>query len=363
MEGVVKEFWQDCRVFLTGHTGFKGGWLSLWLQRMGSQVAGYALPPHTEPNLFTLARVSEGIASTFGNINDLPKLKAALAAHRPEIVFHLAAQPLVRASYQDPAGTYETNVLGTANLLEVVRGVESVRAVVIVTSDKCYENREWIWPYRENDRLGGRDPYSSSKACAELVTSAYRGSFFPVERYAEHRVAIATARAGNVIGGGDWARDRLLPDMMRAFQSGETLRVRNPAATRPWQHVLEPLCGYLTLAQKLHDRGPEFSGAWNFGPRLEDVCSVEWIVQHLAARWSSFGGSVPRWETDPGPHPHEARMLRLDWTKAAEKLDWRPRLSLSEALDLTLDWYRGVQAGENAREECLAQLAAYGCNL
>jgi CDP-glucose 4,6-dehydratase len=309
--------------------------------------------------LFQVAHVADGIASTIGDINDLPRLRSALQAHQPEVVFHLAAQSLVRASYQDPVGTYATNVLGTASLLEAVRETPSVRAVVVVTSDKCYENREWLWPYRENDRLGGSDPYSNSKACAELVVEAYRNSFFPLDRFVEHRVAVATARAGNVIGGGDWSADRLIADIVRAFVSGEALQIRNPEAVRPWQHVLEPLRGYLTLAQKLVEQGTEFSGAWNFGPNPGKEKPVKWIVERLASRWAELGGAPPRWQVDPGPHPHEAHMLKLDSSKAAERLGWRPALSLPEALDMTLDWYRAAQSGEDAREKCLAQIAGY----
>ncbi len=359
VEGLVSRFWQQRRVFLTGHTGFKGGWLTLWLRQLGAQVAGYALPPHTQPNLFQAANVAEGMASTLGDINDLPRLTQALQAHRPEVVFHLAAQSLVRPSYADPVGTYAVNALGTASLLQAVRAVPSVQAVVIVTSDKCYENREWVWPYRENDRLGGHDPYSNSKACAELMTSAFRSSFFPLEKYAEHGVAIASARAGNVIGGGDWSQDRLLADIVRAFGTGQTLRIRNPQATRPWQHVLEPLRGYMMLAEALHRDGPRFSGAWNFGPHYADARPVQWIVEHMAARWTAHGGSAPRWEVDAGPHPHEAQMLKLDWTKAAQGLGWHPALSLEQALDLTLDWYQSVQQGAAAHEKCATQLAAY----
>ena len=359
MENLVNDFWLGRRVFLTGHTGFKGSWLSLWLEQLGAETTGYALAPHTTPNLFTAANVAEGMTSVIGNLSDFTHLKQSLISHRPEIVLHLAAQSLVRTSYQNPIGTYETNVLGTARLLEAVRSCDSVRAVVIITTDKCYENREWIWPYRENDALGGHDPYSNSKACAELVTAAYRNSFFPIEHYSEHRVAIASARAGNVIGGGDWSADRLIADIVRAFGAGETLRIRNPAATRPWQHVLEPLRGYLSLAENLYRHGTKYSGAWNFGPHYNDARSVGWIVEHLSSRWASAGCSAPRWELDPGPHPHEAQMLKLDWTKAAIDLGWQPVLSLTEALDWTLDWYQGVQAGTDARRKCLSQIEMY----
>ena len=361
MENMVNTFWRDRKVFLTGHTGFKGSWLSLWLQQLGAQVMGYALPPHTSPSLFAIADVAQGMTSVLGDLADLDKLQAALVQHQPEIVLHLAAQSLVRASYQDPIRTYETNVLGTARLLQAVRACPSVRAVVIITTDKVYENQEWVWAYRENDLLGGHDPYSNSKACAEFVTSAFRNSFFSPAKYAEHKVAVASARAGNVIGGGDWAADRLIVDIVRAFTSGATLRIRNPNATRPWQHVLEPLRGYLTLAQKLHEQGTQFSGAWNFGPRYEDAKSVQWIVEHMAAHWNaSPSATPPRWQIDDGVHPHEANMLSLDWTHASHDLGWQPALSLSQALDLTLDWYRDVEAGQNARQKCLTQLDAYG---
>ncbi|HWF67787.1 MAG TPA: CDP-glucose 4,6-dehydratase [Acidobacteriaceae bacterium] len=359
MEDLVNAFWQGRKVFLTGHTGFKGGWLSLWLQQLGAEVSGYAFAPHTTPNLFGAARVAEGMTSTIADLNNLQHLKDAMASHRTEIVLHLAAQSLVRVSYQDPIGTYETNVLGTARMLEAVRSCDSVRAVVVVTTDKCYENHEWVWPYREIDALGGHDPYSNSKACAELVTSAYRNSFFPVDRYAEHNVAIASARAGNVIGGGDWSSDRLIADIIRAFTAGETLRIRNPKATRPWQHVLEPLRGYLSLAENLYRHGAKFSGAWNFGPQYDDGRPVEWIVEHLASRWRPSGNSPPRWEIDRASHPHEAQMLKLDWTKASLNLGWNPVLSLPKALDMTLDWYQSVQAGEDARQKCLNQIEAY----
>lgn len=362
MEDLVNSaFWQKRRVFLTGHTGFKGGWLSLWLQHLGADVVGYALEPHTTPNLFAKANVTQRMTSIIGNLNDLSRLKTVLADHKPEIILHLAGQSLVRAGYRNPVATYETNVLGTASLLEATRNCDSARAVVVVTSDKVYQNREWVWPYRESDKLGGHDPYSNSKACAELVTNSYRDSFFPPARYAEHGIAIATARAGNVIGGGDWSADRLIADIVRAFASGETLQIRNPKATRPWQHVLEPLRGYLTLAEKLHQHGPKFSGAWNFGPHYDDAKPVEWIVEHMASRWIAHCHTLPKWEIDHGPHPHEAQMLKLDWTKAAHELDWYPALSLTEALDLTLDWYQSVQRGEDAREKCVSQVAAY-CN-
>ncbi len=352
MEGLVKMFWQGRKVFLTGHTGFKGSWLSLWLEKLGADVMGYALAPERQPNLFEAVDASRGMQSVIGDTRNLDALRTSLVAHAPEIVIHLAAQPLVRRSYDDPTGTYATNVLGTANVLEAVRFAKSVRSVVVITTDKCYENKEWIWAYRENDALGGHDPYSSSKACAELVVSSFRDSFFHPRKYSDHRVAVASARAGNVIGGGDWSIDRLLPDIARSFSAGQTLRIRNPRAIRPWQHVLEPLRGYLTLAAKLSEHGTKFSGAWNFGPRYSDAKSVEWIVEHAVKVW----GPPAKWEADPGDHPHEDQMLKLDWTKASLELGWQPKLQLKDALDLTLDWYRDVLAGKDAREKCLEQI-------
>lgn len=365
----MKTFWQGRKVFLTGHTGFKGSWLALWLQQLEADVMGYALPPPDGPSLFTAANVADGMTSVIGDLGDLAAMKDAMHRHRPVIVIHMAAQSLVRASYQDPIGTYETNVLGTAKLLEAVRSCDSVHAVVIVTTDKCYENREWLWAYRENDALGGFDPYSNSKACAEMVVSAYRNSFFHPAMYAEHGVSIATARAGNVIGGGDWSSDRLIVDIIRAFSSGEVLKIRSPLAIRPWQHVLDPLRGYLMLAQKLYAHGTQFSGAWNFGPQYTGAKTVEWIVEYLAARWQTSAAkdasapATPRWETDRGEHPHEAQMLKLDWTKASLELGWHPRLSIAQALDLTLEWYGAILAGGSAREKCLSQLEAYGLTL
>jgi CDP-glucose 4,6-dehydratase len=356
LEGLVSMFWQGRKVFLTGHTGFKGSWLALWLKQLGADVMGYALPAGAQPNLFDAAQVGSSIQSQIGNILDLASLRQAIAEFAPEVVFHLAAQSLVRLSYQDPVGTYATNVLGTANLLEAVRSCDSVRAVVIITTDKCYENKEWIWAYRENDVLGGYDPYSNSKACAEFVVSSYRNSFFHPADFTRHKVAIASARAGNVIGGGDWSTDRLIPDIMRAFSAGELLRIRHPAAVRPWQHVLEPLRGYLMLAQGLYENGIRFSGAWNFGPHSGDAQSVGWIVEHMAKAW----GPTARWELDRGEHPHEAQTLKLDWTKASLELDWQPKLHLTEALAMTLDWYQGVVEGKNARQKCYEQIAKYG---
>lgn len=357
LEGLVMDraFWSGKRVLITGHTGFKGSWLSLWLQRMGAQVIGYALAPPTEPSLFEIAGVADGMTHILGDVRDLERLQAVLAEHRPEVVIHMAAQPLVRYSYQHPVETYATNVMGTVHLLEAVRHTEGVRVVVCVTSDKCYENREWVWGYRENEPMGGHDPYSSSKGCAELVISAYRRSFFPPEEYARHGVAVASVRAGNVIGGGDWAQDRLIPDIMRAFLEGRPVVIRSPGAIRPWQHVLEPLGGYLLLAERLWERGPEFAEAWNFGPNDDDARPVAWIVEYLATRW----GEGARWELDSGRHPHEAHYLKLDCSKAKNLLGWFPRLNLATALDWVVEWYRGHQRGEDMRRLTESQIARY----
>lgn len=363
MEGVVMMFWHGKKVFLTGHTGFKGSWLSLWLQTLGAEVTGYSLGPLTTPSLFEAASIASGMRSITGDICDMPHLKRIMAECKPEIVVHMAAQSLVRISYQDPILTYHTNVMGTANMLQAVRETPSVSAVLVITSDKCYENRNSPSGYRETDVLGGHDPYSSSKACAELVVSAYRSSFFGIDRSNAHPVTIASARAGNVIGGGDWAQDRLVPDIVRAISAGTTLKVRNPAATRPWQHVLEALRGYLMLAQKLYEDGAAFAGAWNFGPDSDDAKSVRWIVEQIASSWSSGVA----WEFDEGEHPHEAQMLYLDWSKAAEHLGWHPALRLPEALSMTMDWYEHFLSGQNMREKCLGQIAVYcekaGCQI
>ena len=349
-------FWQDKKVFLTGHTGFKGSWLSLWLQHLGTELTGYALDPPTDPSLFVKADVAAGMRSVIGDLRDASRLAEAMHTAQPEVVFHLAAQPLVRHSYVDPVGTYETNVLGTIHLLEAVRKAPSVRAVVVITTDKCYENKEWIWPYRETDPLGGYDPYSSSKACAEIVTSSWRDSFFNPTDYAQHKVAIASARAGNVIGGGDWASDRLIADIVRAFSVGKTLEIRNPAATRPWQHVLEPLRGYLTLGERLYsDGGSNYASAWNFGPQYTDARPVEWIVRYLSEKW----GSGAEWKLESKPQVHEAQMLKLDWSKAHASLGWQPVLSLPEALEYTIAWYQKELAGGSARELCTGQIGDY----
>lgn len=353
MEGmeVNPDFWGDKRVFLTGHSGFKGGWLSLWLQAMGAEAHGYALNPPTAPSLFNVAKVGKGMASSeIADIRDADRLRHAMQAARPEIVFHLAAQPLVRYSYAQPVETYAVNVMGTVNLLEAVRATSSVKAVVIVTTDKCYENREWTWGYRENESVGGFDPYSSSKGCAELVTSAYRRSYLE-----SAGVAMASARAGNVIGGGDWAADRLIPDFLRALDAGETLRIRSPLSIRPWQHVLEPLSGYLLLAQKLYEEGADYGEAWNFGPDDEDAKPVQWIVERLIQAW----GEGANWVLDGGDHPHEAHYLKLDCSKAKAYLDWHPRWHLEGTLAAIIDWHRAYQAGKDMRTFSLDQIRKY----
>lgn len=348
-------FWRGRRVFVTGHTGFKGGWLSLWLASLDAEVAGYALPPPTTPSLFDLARIGERVVHTEGDIRDPARLTDAMARHRPEIVFHMAAQPLVRASYDDPAETYAVNVLGTAHVLDAVRRIGGVRAVVVITSDKCYENREWHWGYREDEAMGGADPYSASKGCTELVAASYRRSFFDPAAHDRHGVALATVRAGNVIGGGDWAADRLVPDAMRAFGRGETLTLRYPGAIRPWQHVLEPLAGYLNVAERLFHEGPAFGEGWNFGPGEDGERTVGTVVETLAALW----GAGARWTVTGEPQPHEARFLKLDCAKAKARLGWRPRLGFDAALDRTVAWYRAHAEGRDMGAVTLSQIADY----
>lgn len=349
-------FWKGKNILITGHTGFKGGWLSLWLQSIGSNVVGYSLEPSTNPALFNVARVSEGMfKSHIADVRDLVKLKQICEEFRPDVVFHMAAQPLVKYSYENPVETYSTNVMGTVHLLEVVRQIGCVKVVVNVTSDKCYENREWVWGYRENDAMGGYDPYSNSKGCAELVTSAYRQSFFNPSSFHEHGTALSTVRAGNVIGGGDWANDRLVPDIVRALAEGKPAIIRNPAAIRPWQYVLEPLRGYLMLAEKLWENGIEYSEGWNFGPNDEDTKSVSWIAERLVDLW----GNGSRWERDSAEHPHEATSLKLDCSKAKKRLAWRPLMDLTTALEKVVEWYRCYESGNNMREITLKQINEY----
>ncbi len=346
-------FWRGRRVFITGHTGFKGGWLTLWLRRLGAEVTGYSLVPPTQPNLYTLAGVGEGIRSIIGDLDDLPKLRAAITEAKPEVVLHLAAQPLVHAGYADPVETFRTNLMGTVHVLDAVRRTPGVRALLNVTTDKCYENREWAWGYREIDPLGGFDPYSNSKACSELATASFRSAFFPPERHAEHGVAVATARAGNVIGGGDWGADRLVPDLIRAIVSDQPALIRRPDAIRPWQHVLEPLAGYLLLAQRLLEDGERYASAWNFGPAGDDARPVRWIVETMTRLW----GDGARWQLDGLTHPHEAHHLRLDCSKSHAELAWRPRLDLETALDWTVHWYREYHVGSPTLELCEQQIA------
>jgi CDP-glucose 4,6-dehydratase len=348
------EFWKNRRVLVTGHTGFKGSWLSLWLQSLGADVIGYSLSPPTEPNLFDLAGVQNGIVSIFGDVTVLNHLRRSVREHQPEIVFHLAAQALVRRSYIDPIGTYATNVQGTVNVLEAIREVSSIKAAVIITSDKCYENREDSRAYRETDRLGGSDPYSNSKACAEFVTAAYSKSFF-TGAGGRITVGVATARAGNVIGGGDWATDRLIPDVMRATLTGGELLIRNPNAVRPWQHVLEPLSGYLLLAERVYEDPARFSQSWNFGPDESENVPVSEVLERVRKLW----GTDLSWRLDESSQPHEAKYLRLDCTKAKAELGWKPRVNLDSALLATVKWYKAFQSHQDVRSLVLEQIHSY----
>lgn len=343
-------FWQSKRVLLTGHTGFKGSWLSLWLQSMGVTLRGVSLTPPTEPALFNVARVAEGMEHHIADIRDFAAVKVELDDFKPEIVIHMAAQPLVRLSYSQPIETYATNVMGTVHVLEAARHVGSVKAIVNITTDKCYENREWVWGYREDEPMGGYDPYSNSKGCAELVSAAYRKSFLK-----NAGIALATARAGNVIGGGDWALDRLLPDILRALQNKESVLIRNPHAIRPWQHVLEPLSGYLLLAERLYTHGQVDAEGWNFGPRDEDARPVQWIVEHLCDSW----GNGASWTLQPGNHPHEASFLKLDISKARQRLQWAPRWSLETALTRITEWHQAWLSDQDMRTVCLNQISQY----
>ncbi|MEI6286677.1 MAG: CDP-glucose 4,6-dehydratase [Bacillota bacterium] len=390
---MTREFWKSKRIFITGHTGFKGSWLVMMLNEMGAEVCGYALTPPTEPSLFDVTKLSDMCEHNIGDIRDYQRLLATLTTWQPEIVIHMAAQPLVRESYVKPLETYEINVMGTANLLEAVRNCPSVRAVVVVTTDKCYQNNEWAWGYRENDRLGGYDPYSNSKACSELVVSAYRQSFFqpPVgEELSSCQVvklssdsteksdcisafsfqlsafvpAIATARAGNVIGGGDWAKDRLIPDILRAIEAGEPVRIRNPYSIRPWEHVLEPLAGYLQLAENLYTHGHKFAEAWNFGPSDDDAKPVEWIVERMCGLWNdqlpTTNHQPPAaYCVDDGEHPHEANYLKLDCSKSRQELGWQPSWNLSQTLEKIVEWHRAYINREDMRELSFKQIEKY----
>jgi CDP-glucose 4,6-dehydratase len=353
MRKVESNFWKGKRVFLTGHTGFKGSWLSLWLQSMGAELHGLALSPPTTPALFDEANVGSGMTSTIGDIRDYNTVLAAMDACKPDIIIHMAAQPLVRYSYQAPVETYAINVMGTVHVLEAARQVGTAKAIVNVTTDKCYENKEWIWGYREDEPMGGYDPYSNSKGCSELVTSAYRRSFFK-----QSGIALASARAGNVIGGGDWATDRLVPDILRAFEKNQPVVIRNPHATRPWQHVLEPLSGYLLLAEQLYNESQPFAEGWNFGPLEEDARPVQWIVERMVETW----GGDARWQLDGGTHPHEANYLKLDISKARARLAWQPRWDLAAALEKITDWHHTWLNKANVQDKCLQQIAEYQTN-
>lgn len=348
-------FWKGRKVLITGHTGFKGSWLSLWLDKLGANVTGYALAPPTQPNLFEQAQVESSVRSVCADIRDFPRLSAVIAECRPDVILHMAAQSVVRRGYEDPIETYSSNVMGTVHLLEALRQLKLRCVVVNVTSDKCYKNREWIWGYRETEPMGGRDPYSNSKGCAELVTAAYRDSFFPPDSIQHHGVALASARAGNAIGGGDWTSDQLIPDLMRGFLTGKPCQIRNPTAIRPWQFVLEPLRGYLMLAERLSEDGCRFASGWNFGPAETDAKPVAWIADKLATLW----GDGASWTFDAARHPREAHFLKLDASKARVCLDWHPVLPLDSALDWINEWWRAFQAGADLRRLTVNQIERY----
>jgi CDP-glucose 4,6-dehydratase len=348
-------FWEGKRVLITGHTGFKGGWLSLWLQDMGALVKGYSLAAPTTPSLFEEASVWKGISGEEGDIRDFTHLRQVMYEFKPEIVFHMAAQPLVRLSYKDPMETYSTNVMGTVYLLEAVKQVGGVKAVVNITSDKCYENREWAWGYREDEPMGGYDPYSNSKGCAELVASSYRNSFFNQDNYLEHGCALASVRAGNVIGGGDWAEDRLIPDMLKSFSEKESVEIRSPYSIRPWQHVLEPLSGYISVAEHLYQYGCEFAEGWNFGPKDEDAKPVTWIVDRMTSLW----GDGVAWHLSSGEHPHEAHYLKLDCSKAKMRLNWQPIWSLAITLEKIVNWHKAWLSGQDMHDYTLNEIKEY----
>jgi CDP-glucose 4,6-dehydratase len=349
------EFWKGRRVFLTGHTGFKGSWLSIWLNALGAKVTGYALDPPTQLNLFVVAEAGQGVRSIHGDIRDFARIKDAILQCRPEVVIHMAAQSVVRRGYDDPVETYSSNVMGTVHVLEAIRQLGHPCAVVNVTTDKCYENREWVWGYREDEPMGGRDPYSNSKGCAELVTSAYRDSYFHPGSFQQHGVALASARAGNAIGGGDWTSDQLVPDLMRAFLGGQSCLIRSPSAVRPWQFVLEPLRGYLLLAERLTEQPAQFGSGWNFGPADSDAKPVSWIADKLTQLW----GENASWSRDAEIHPHEAHYLKLDASKAKAYLGWHPLLPLPEALDWIVEWYRAFQVRGDVRRVVLTQIERY----
>lgn len=350
MNAVDSQFWQGKRVFLTGHTGFKGSWLSLWLKSMGATLRGVSLAPPTEPALFEIASVAVGMDHCIVDIRDFAAVNEQMSSFNPEIVIHMAAQPLVRLSYEQPISTYATNVLGTVHILEAARNCGSVKAILNVTTDKCYENREWEWGYRETDPMGGHDPYSSSKGCVELVSAAYRNSFL-----ADAGIGIATARAGNVIGGGDWAKDRLLPDILYSLERNKTITIRNPSAIRPWQHVLEPLSGYIKLAESLYNEGQLNAQAWNFGPYDNDARSVQWIVERMCEKW----GRGASWDLESREQLHEARFLKLDASKAREYLNWAPKWSIETALSKVIEWHQMWLDGEDMEALCRRQITQY----
>ncbi len=352
------DFWSGKKVLVTGHTGFKGGWLCLWLKYLGARVVGFSLEPQSKPNFFEIGGVASGMTSIIGDIRDTTFFTNLMTHYEPEIVIHLAAQSLVRYSYDHPLATFSTNVMGTVNLFETVRQTPSVRAVLNVTSDKCYENKEWIWGYRENEALGGTDPYSSSKGCSELVTSAYRNSFFNSSNYSNHKVALATARAGNVIGGGDWSVDRLIPDIIKAISSKKSVEIRSPNAIRPWQHVLEPISGYLNLAEKLYTNGPEFSEPFNFGPDEADARTVSWIVEKFTNCW----GEGASWKMDHGEHPHEAQYLKLDCAKAKKLLNWYPKWTLEKAIKNIVYWHKEHLNGADMQKVSIQQIESFTNN-
>lgn len=348
-------FWKNKKVLITGHTGFKGSWLSLWLQSKGASIIGYSLPPPTKPSLFDVANVADGMTSIIGDIRNLENLISIFKKYKPEIIINMAAQSLVRYSYRNPVETYAINVMGTVNLLEAVRQTNCVKVVLIITSDKCYENKELLYGYREDDRMGGHDPYSSSKGCVELITSAYRSSYFSRKEFRNYGVNVASARAGNVIGGGDWALDRLTPDIMNALIQNRTVVIRNPNAIRPWQHVLEPLKGYMVLMEKLWTHGAEYAEGWNFGPNDEDCKPVSWIVANLTRLWPTN----IEWKLDSEENPHEATYLKLDCSKARERLGWSPKMNLNTALELVVDWYRAFLKKGDMRKFSEAQISRY----
>jgi CDP-glucose 4,6-dehydratase len=356
METMVnKTFWKGKRVLITGHTGFKGSWLSILLNWLGSDISGYALEPNTTPSLYKLSNIDHFVTSTIGDIRDYNFLSETLKNVSPEIIIHMAAQPLVLESYKNPRETYEINVMGAVNLFEAARRVDSVKAILNVTTDKCYENKEWLWGYRENEPMGGYDPYSNSKSCSELVTTSFRNAFFNPKNYNEHGVALASARAGNVIGGGDWAEDRLIPDFFRAIINGKILKIRSPYAIRPWQHVLEPLSGYLTLCERLYNDGPAFAEGWNFGPDDSDAKDVEWITKKICEEW----GNGDYYEIDEKPQPHEANYLKLDCSKAKARLDWYPRWDIETAICKIVEWNKLLLADSDMRMVCLRQIEEY----